>query len=109
MNTLITFKPLHEDNLALLHQWFQKPHIKQWYARGESFTFEMIVEKYLSRIQNPNKIPNYMIHLDGNPIGYIQLYHLSYSLPDGVKDHNHPIFDEFKPKDIAGIDLFIAE
>ena len=109
MHTLITFKPLHEDDLALLHQWFQKPHIKQLYARGESFTFAMIAEKYLPRIRNPNKIPNYFIYLDGNPMGYIQLYHLSYGLPDGVKDRSHPLFDEFKPEEIAGIDLFIAE
>jgi aminoglycoside 6'-N-acetyltransferase len=109
MSTEITFKPLCEDDLVLLHQWFHKPHIKQWYARGESFTFAMIAEKYLPRIRNPNNIPNYFIYLDGNPIGYIQLYHLSYGLPDGVKDRSHSLFHEFKPEEIAGIDLFIAE
>src|SRR3990167_2530395 len=109
MNTLITFKPLHEDDLTLLHQWFQKPHIKQWYARGELFTIEMIIDKYLPRIRNPEWIPNFLIYLDDKPVGYIQLYHLSHNLPDGMKDRSHPLFNEYKPEEVAGIDLFVAD
>lgn len=27
----IEFVPLTEKHLALLHQWFQIPHVKKWY------------------------------------------------------------------------------
>ena len=105
----INFKPLTENDLPLLFTWFQKPHIKQWYARGEKYTLDMIREKYLPRILNPQSIPNFIVYADNTPIGYIQLYCLKDSLPDGVTDYNHPLFDSFKPNEIAGVDLFIAD
>lgn len=52
----ITFKLLTKDDLALLHDWFQKPLIQQWYAKGKTFTLEMIKEKYLPRIFNPDSL-----------------------------------------------------
>ncbi len=105
----ITFKPLTEDDLLLLHDWFQKPRIQQWYARGESYTLNMIKEKYLPRILNPESIPNFIVYVNNTPIGYIQLYCVKDSLPDGVTDYNHSLFDNIKPNEIAGIDLFIAD
>ncbi len=105
----IHFKSLTENDLPLLHDWFQKPHVKQWYARGENYNLKMIKEKYLPRILNPESIPNFIVYTDNTPIGYIQLYCAKDSLPDGVTDYNHPLFDDFKPNEIAGIDLFIAD
>ncbi|MDX1902203.1 MAG: GNAT family N-acetyltransferase [Gammaproteobacteria bacterium] len=105
----INFKLLTENDLPLLHSWFKKPHIQQWYARGESYTLDMIKEKYLPRILNPESIPNFIVYADDTPIGYIQLYSVKDSLPDGVTDYNHPLFDNFNPNEIAGIDLFIAD
>lgn len=105
----INFKLLTENDLPLLHAWFQKPHIQQWYARGESYTLDMIKEKYLPRILHPESIPNFIVYADDTPIGYIQLYSVKDSLPDGVTDYNHPLFDNFKPNEIAGIDMFIAD
>ncbi len=105
----INFKPLTENDLPLMFNWFQKPHIKQWYARGENYTLDMIREKYLRRILNPESIPNFIVYVDNTPIGYIQLYCLKDSLPDGVTDYNHSLFDNCKPNEIAGLDLFIAD
>ncbi len=105
----INFKRLTENDLRLLHNWFQKPHVKQWYARGENYSLEMIKEKYLPRINNPDTIPNFIVYADTTPIGYIQLYCLTHSLPDGVSDYTHPLFNNHEPKQMAGIDLFIAE
>ena len=69
----------------------------------------MIKEKYLPRIFNPESIPNFIVYADDTPIGYIQLYSVKDSLPDGITDYNHPLFDNVKPNEIAGIDLFIAD
>lgn len=107
--TPIHFKLLTENDLTLLCEWFQKPHVKQWYARGESYTLEMIREKYLPRILNPQTIPNFIVYADNTPIGYIQLYCTKDSLPDGVTDYTHPLFNNIKPNEIAGVDLFIAD
>lgn len=106
---LIHFKPLTENDLPLLHAWFHKPHVKQWYARGESYTIDMIKEKYLPRILNPETILNFIVYAGNTSIGYIQLYCVNDSLPEGVTDYNHPLFDNFKPNEIAGVDLFIAD
>src|SRR3990167_4661331 len=105
----ITFKPLREDDFELLHQWFQVPHVKEWYARGETYALEKIREQYLPRIKAPDFVPNFIINLDENPVGYIQLYHANHSLPEGVDNYTHPLFSQFKPEEIAGIDLFIAD
>ncbi len=69
----------------------------------------MIREKYLPRILNSESIPNFIIYADMTPIGYIQLYNVKDFLPDGIKNYQHALFDHFKPDEIAGIDLFIAE
>jgi len=105
----IHFKPLTENDLLLMFNWFQKPHIHQWYARGKSYTLNMIKEKYLPRILNPKSTPNFIVYADNTPIGYIQLYCVKDSLPDGVKDYMHSLFDNFKSNEIAGVDLFIAD
>lgn len=109
MNNQITFNPLCEDDLELLHQWFQVPHVKEWYARGKTYPLEIIREKYLPRINDSSHIPNFIIKLDMKPVGYIQFYHANHSLPEGVDNYTHSLFNKFKPAEIAGIDLFIAD
>lgn len=108
INPKISFKPLSENDLVLLHRWFQVPHVKRWYARNKEYSLQMIKDEYLNRINN-NFIPNFIIYSDDKPIGYIQLYHVSYSLPDGVANYQHSLFSEFNLEDIAGIDLFIGD
>ena len=108
-STTILFKPLEPTDLALMHVWFHKPSIKQWYTRNENYTRDMIDAKYLPRIRNPENIPNFIIYADNHPVGYIQLYSTSYALPDGVTNYSHPLFAYAKPENIAGLDMFIAE
>lgn len=107
-NINIIFKSLSKNDLPLLFSWFKKPHIKKWYAQGEDFSLEMIEEKYTPRINN-QKIPNFIVYIDNTPIGYIQLYHLTDFLPEGVTNYNHQLFNDYKPSELAGIDFFIAE
>ena len=107
-NKDIQFKKMSEDDLHLLHQWFQTPHVLEGYARGEKYTFEMIQEKYLPRISDAT-IPSFIIYENDKPVGYIQYYHLTDHLPEGIVDYNHPLFEEFKSNEIVGMDLFIAD
>lgn len=104
----IIFRKMKEDDLKLLHQWFQVPHVLKWYARNEKYTFKMIQKKYLPRI-NDESIPSYIICDYDNPVGYIQFYHVTDHLPESIVNYDHPLFNDFNPKELVGIDLFIAD
>src|SRR3990167_7693528 len=106
-NHKIIFKKMNEDNLILLHQWFQIPHVLKWYARDEKYTFEMIQEKYLPRI-NDSLIPSFIIYDKDKAVGYIQYYHVANYLSEGIADYNNPLFLDFKASELAGVDMFIA-
>lgn len=107
-NNRIIFKKLEENDLALLHQWFQIPHVLKWYARGKSFSFDEIQQKFLPRI-NDSTITSYIIYTREKPVGYIQLYQVEHHLPEGIDNHNHSLFDQIMPNELAGIDIFIAD
>lgn len=108
-NEVISFKPLAENDLLLLHQWFQLPHVFEWYARGDKYTLDMVREKYSPRIKQPEMISNFIIYVNDHAIGYVQLYQVKKHLPDGINDYNHALFINHKPEQIAGIDIFIAD
>lgn len=102
------FKLLHEDDLELMYKWFQTPHVNKWYARGNQWSLKDIEQKYLPRIKGEDDCPSFIVYHDKKPIGFIQYYSLENSLPEGVNDYKHPIFLEFKPSELAGVDLFIG-
>lgn len=83
---------MNENDLKLLHQWFQIPHVLKWYARDVKYTLEMIQEKYLPRI-NDYSISSFIICDYDKPVGYIQLYHLTDHFPERITDYNHPLKD----------------
>lgn len=103
------FKPLHENDLELIHHWFQEETIKESYARGRSFTLEDIKNKYLPRIAGQENVPSFIAYHNNNPIGFIQYYCITEnSLPEGVRSYNNPLFKKYSPNELAGIDCFIA-
>ena len=104
----IKFKKMLATDLKLLHLWFQLPHVLKWYARDEQYTFEMLEEKYLPRI-NDKSIQSFIISDHDKPVGYIQFYHVANHYPEGIKNEEHPIFNDFKAHELVGIDLFIAD
>ena len=105
----IRFRSLKEDDLSLLHSWFQEPTIKEWYARGIHFSLDDIKNKYLPRIQGKDNTPSYIVSLDNKPIGFIQYYALSDHLPSGITDQNNKLLEKGMPDKICGIDVFIAD
>ena len=72
-NTLytFTFKPVEESDLTLLHSWFQKPHIEQWWPVPQDQ--EDFFNSFLQRIRTKGTYP-YLVLCDDLPIGYIQTY-----------------------------------
>jgi aminoglycoside 6'-N-acetyltransferase len=104
----ILFKKINESDFEILYQWFQIPHILKWYTRNNTYTFEMIQEKYLPRI-NDASILNFIIYDHDKPVGYIQYYSVTDHLPEGIINYNHPLFNDFKASELVGLDLFIAD
>lgn len=107
LNTL-QFRPLRERDLDLLYHWFQEPIINQLYGRSKSWTPENIKHKYLPRIQGKEFVPSFIIYNNTRPIAFIQYYCLTEHFPEGIPVHTHPLFKEYNPDEIVGIDLFIA-
>ncbi|MFA6303232.1 MAG: GNAT family N-acetyltransferase [Legionella sp.] len=106
---IIQFKQLVEEDLELLYSWFKEPTINKMYARGLPWTLDDIKQKYLPRILGYEKFPSFIIMKDNHPIGFIQYYCLADFLAEGIMNNENPLFDKHNPKEVAGIDLFIAE
>jgi RimJ/RimL family protein N-acetyltransferase len=71
-----TFQPVTEKDLPLLYQWFQEPHVTQWWPVPKQE--EDFFEHFLKRIRSKDTFP-FMVLLNGKPIGYIQYYPLDIS------------------------------
>lgn len=104
---MIEFKPLHQDDLQLLYQWFQEPTINLLYARRQTWSLKDIENKYLPRLTGHDNVPSFIIYSNNKPIGFIQYYCLSEHYPEGIQKESS-LFKNYQPNQIAGIDLFIA-
>ena len=102
------FKPLCEEDFDILYHWVQEPTIKQFYEKGQSFSQEDIKNYYLPRLMGEKNVPSFIVYQNGSPIGFIQYYFLTENLPEGVKNYNNPLFNQYEPYELAGIDCFIA-
>lgn len=91
----ITFRPLTDDDLALLHEWLNRDHIRRWWRLAP--TLEEVEAKY-RRIDGTEKTEVFVIELDGRPDGMIRTYLVS-DYPDWIGDE----------PGVAGVDLFIAD
>ena len=103
------FKSLCENDFDLLYHWLQEPVINQWYARGKSWTFEDLKQKYLPRIKGKDNVPSFIIYKKERPIGFIQYYCLTDHLPEGIQDFNHSLFKSYQANELVGLDLFVAD
>ena len=106
---LFKFKPLHENDLVLLYQWFQEPTINQWYARRKHWSLEEIKEKYGPRILGKEYVPSFIVYMNNDPVGFIQYYQFKSGFPEGVQGHHNLLFKQYNQDDLVGVDLFIAE
>jgi aminoglycoside 6'-N-acetyltransferase len=99
----ITFRPLRENDLPLLHRWFNTPHVSEWWVvEGEKRpSFELVKKHYLPRINGNEPVDVYLVMHDGNPIGMVQACKLD---DEPAEKANFGI-----EHGCAGIDLLIGE
>jgi len=95
----IAFRPLTRDDLPLLHEWHQRPHVVRWWTVHA--TFEETENHYLPTIEGTEPTDHYVALLDGEPLGMIQTY-LVTDYPDYAA-----LIEE--GEGTAGLDLFIGD
>lgn len=67
----ITFRPLHDDDLPLMHRWLNEPGVVEWWE-GDDVSWAGVVETYGSG--NADPVEHWMALDDGEPFGWIQCY-----------------------------------
>lgn len=98
----IAFRPLVEDDLALLFQWLGRPHVRKWYSPQPSSYME-VVAKYGPRTLPGSAVDSFVIRVDGADAGYIQKYRL-----ERFPEYRRLLGLEHEGG-IAGMDLFLGE
>lgn len=110
------FKPLSLADLPLIHAWLERPHVKAFWDQDVQWNEELILEKYGPyvneyKVVDGKKQPMYayIIIMDGNPIGYIQLYD-AFIFPRDTFDLKEALKDTpYAQSNLAAIDIFIGE
>ena len=95
----ISFRPMTRDDLPLVHEWHQRPHVVRWWTVRK--TFEETEAHYLPTIEGTDPTQHYLALLDGEPLGMIQTYLVS-DYPDYAA-----LIEE--GEGTAGLDLFIGD
>jgi RimJ/RimL family protein N-acetyltransferase len=95
----IRFRPLEAEDLRLVHEWLQRPHVQPWWKDRE--TYEEVAEHYLPSIEGTDPTDLYLALLDELPISFVQTYLVSdypdYAALIGVGEG------------VAGVDLLIGD
>jgi RimJ/RimL family protein N-acetyltransferase len=101
----ITFRPLAESDLPLIHAWLNNPEVARWYGLDlENLTrptLNQVVEHYMPRIRGERPTFCYVIMSGPRPAGFIQTYRVG-DYPDYARAIDYD--DE-----AWAIDLFIGE
>ena len=95
-SSLIRFRPLSEEDLAVLHDWLHTPHVQMWWDTPA--TLEEMRAEYLPRIQDEHPATPFVILCDDAAIGYIQTY------PVRAGE-----WGDLAPPGAIGLDLFIGD
>ena len=96
---MITFRPVNREDLPLVHEWHQRPHVKRWWVARD--TLEETEGHYVPTIDGTEPTDHYLALLDGEPFGMIQTYLVS-DYPDYAA-----LIGE--GEGTAGVDIYIAD
>jgi hypothetical protein len=90
-----------EHDLAILHDWLNRPHVVEWWGgEAERPSLAEVLEHYLPRVMAEESVTPYIAMLGEEPIGYAQSY-VALGSGDGWWE------DETDPG-VRGIDQFLA-
>jgi RimJ/RimL family protein N-acetyltransferase len=95
-----SFARMTEEDLRLLHRWFEEPHVRAFYDR-EPRTLDEVAASYRGKILGDEPTVPYIASIDGAPIGYLQTYRLD--------DYPRYASAIDAGPDGAGVDMLIGE
>ena len=96
-NEEIRLQPLTVDDLDLLLQWFNQPHVKQWWYLSEK---EIDKEYRLNRLEKQD-VFGFIVYFRDKPIAFTQYYYAN-SADEGW-------WEKETDPGTVGIDQFIAD
>lgn len=70
---IVSLRCLTEQDLGLLHDWFNRPHLVEWWG-GELSSPEAVRQQYHPGVLSASKVTSYIGLLDGRPFAYAQSY-----------------------------------
>jgi aminoglycoside 6'-N-acetyltransferase len=95
----VSFRPLTEADLLLVHEWLGREHVQRWW--GEPGDLDGTIEHYGPSLDGRDPTDLYAIVVDGRDAGMIQTYIVAdypeYAALIGVEEN------------VAGLDLFLGE
>lgn len=98
--TGMAFVPLREEDFPLIHRWMNQPFVYEWYGKHPP-TMQEVRDKHLPYIKGSKPTVGFLIHIDAQPVGYVQTY-----LMDNYPEYNAQIGH---PDQAAMFDIFIGE
>jgi aminoglycoside 6'-N-acetyltransferase len=96
---VIEFRPLREEDLAQLHAWQQRKHVKRWWR--DSRTYDETVAHYMPSVRGEEPTDHYVIVLEGRDVGMVETYLVA----------DHPKWEAIVQvgEGVAGLDLLLGE
>lgn len=71
----VWFRPLSLGDLAMLHDWLNRPHVVEWWGGEDGCpTLEETIEQYAPRVFKKERVSPFIAWSDSKPIGFIQAY-----------------------------------
>jgi RimJ/RimL family protein N-acetyltransferase len=95
----LSFRSITHDDLPLLHEWLQRPHVRRWWS--DHPTVADIIAHYAPAIDGDDPTDLYFVLVDEQPAGFLQTYLL----------RSYPEYATLTQAGdgAAGADIFIAD
>jgi aminoglycoside 6'-N-acetyltransferase Ib len=98
----VTFRMMREDDIALFHEWLQRPHLAEWWGHEHAApSLDATRAKYLPRVLERQGVRPYIALLEERPIGWSQSY-VALGAGDGW-------WEEETDPGVRGIDQFLCD
>jgi AacA4 family aminoglycoside N(6')-acetyltransferase len=72
---MVSLRLMTEQDLPILYEWLNRPHIYEWWGGEESRpTFKEVLEQYNPNVLKQESVTPYIAIFENEPIGYAQSY-----------------------------------